>query len=511
MIQEILIKNSPIFKKIQIQLDDGFNVFSGASGVGKSVLMESILALFGHKDSNASVIEAHFNIALDLESWGIDSDEDTILSILKKDKTRYFINSQSISKHRVLEITSSFVKYLGSRYMDFEEGYLRHLLDLFISQKNTHFKKQLQLHQDIFKEYSEILKKYTQLLKEEEQIEELKEFARFEIQKISSIAPKIGEYDSLMEKKRLLSKCEKIGELSQEVESFIETGSIASQFLNLLNRDAVFIEDALLELKNIIEEEKNKLEELLETDAGEILERISLLSDIRKRYGGELEALEILKKKQEELQHYENLTFSKEQLQQKLDSTKQKLDSSAENLHQERVKNLKKFEKAFNEHLKILHLRESVFELNKIHNMEYGYDTISFKLQTTELKNISAGEFSRVRLALLALEVSFEEKVGILILDEVDANLSGEESEGVAKILNLLAQSYQILAISHQPHMPTLCNRHFLVYKHSKDEQESHIQPLDKKGQIQEIARMISGQEITQEAIQFAEKRLSNK
>ena len=87
------------------------------------------------------------------------------------------------------------------------------------------------------------------------------------------------------------------------------------------------------------------------------------------------------------------------------------------------------------------------------------------------------------------------------------ANLSGEESQGVAEILNQLSTNYQIFAISHQPHMPSLSSSHFLVQKHLEG---SQIIPLDKNGRIQEIARMISGNKITKEALDFAAKCIEN-
>lgn len=511
VIQEILIKNSPVFKEVNIALHEGFNAFSGASGVGKSILMESVLALFGHKESNASVIEAHFSVALNLESWGIESEEQTTLSILKKDKTRYFINAQSVSKNRVLEITSGFVKYLGSRNANIEDGYLRTLLDLFIMQHLPEFKESLEQHARLFEETQKLEEQQHSILKDEQQRQELMDFARFEIQKISLVAPKVGEYDTLLAQKRLLSKAEKLNTLAQLTEDFLDKSDSAMQLLALVERDAAFLDDALLELRNIVEEEKERLEDLLDLDTGALLERISQLSDIRKRYGGEAEALEYLKKKKLELERYENLEYDKQKLQEDVKKAQEKREQSAKALRTQREKYIHLFEKALNEFLQVLHLRPAVLMLDDVQHLASGIDDVCLSLKGTDLQKLSAGEFSRVRLALMAVEVGLREKIGVLILDEVDANLSGEESEGVAKILSVLSKNYQILAISHQPHIPILCDKHFLVYRSRLDSQESHIKTLDKDGKIQEIARMISGAEITQEALDFAAKRLGEK
>ncbi|MDE5816555.1 MAG: DNA recombination protein RecN, partial [Helicobacter sp.] len=354
MIREILIKNSPVFKEIHLELSSGFNAFSGASGVGKSILMESILALFGHKDSNASVIEAHFDRALELEDWGIESEDETILSILKKDKTRYFINSQSLSKNRVIDITSGFVKYLGSRNAHIEEGYIRALLDSFIAQKSPDFAQALSAHAALFERTQSLEKELSALQQKEQQLEELKEFARFEIQKIESIAPESGEYDKLLAQKRLLSKAEKLGALAQLTDDFIDKADCAMQLLALVERDSAFLQEALLELRNIVEDEKERLEDLLEIDAGALLERISQLSDIRKRYGSEEQALEYLAHKKVELQSYENLEQSKLALEKELALSRQERDANSQKLHDARAAFLADFEGALNALLEIL-------------------------------------------------------------------------------------------------------------------------------------------------------------
>jgi DNA repair protein RecN (Recombination protein N) len=110
-----------------------------------------------------------------------------------------------------------------------------------------------------------------------------------------------------------------------------------------------------------------------------------------------------------------------------------------------------------------------------------------------------------MRLALLATKVSFNVKsnVSVLFLDEIDANLSGEESASVAKVLKFLSQKFQIFAISHQAQLTSSADIHFLV---SKPNDETVIKALDKKERIAEIARIISGEEITKEAMSYAKK-----
>ncbi|MDD2641219.1 MAG: DNA recombination protein RecN, partial [Arcobacteraceae bacterium] len=123
-----------------------------------------------------------------------------------------------------------------------------------------------------------------------------------------------------------------------------------------------------------------------------------------------------------------------------------------------------------------------------------------------KLQTISSGEFNRLRLALLTAmsEVDIVNN-GILFLDEIDANLSGKESSAIAKVLTELSKSYQIFAISHQAQLTASATGHFLVDKHNG---KSHVRKLNEDERMNEIARMISGENITQEAKDFAQNLL---
>jgi DNA repair protein RecN (Recombination protein N) len=135
-----------------------------------------------------------------------------------------------------------------------------------------------------------------------------------------------------------------------------------------------------------------------------------------------------------------------------------------------------------------------------------GYDEVTVSLKNTELSKVSSGELNRIRLAQLAASSEFiHDQGGILILDEIDANLSGKESMSIAKVLKLLCKTYQVFAISHQPQLSSTAGQHFLVYKENG---ESRVKELAKQERVQELSRMISGDKVSEEAIQFANSLL---
>ena len=172
-----------------------------------------------------------------------------------------------------------------------------------------------------------------------------------------------------------------------------------------------------------------------------------------------------------------------------------------------RAKYLDRFKSRLEFYANILMLPLPSISIQKKELDIYGSDFLSLKLRDSNLSTLSAGEFNRLKLAMLCISMEVKKQSGIIILDEIDANLSGTESEAVARILSFLSENYQIFAISHQPHMPSFADNHYLV---QKNENKSDVILLDKNGRINEIARMISGEHITNEAILFAKDKLKH-
>ncbi|TLD80342.1 DNA repair protein [Helicobacter sp. MIT 11-5569] len=513
-IQKIHIKDSPTFKEATFYPNLYFNVFSGASGAGKSVLMESILALFGLRDSNATLLEATLEIqGIPQEFEGLIDEGEVVLTLSKKDKLRYFLNAQNIPKKKIQELFAPFLKHLSTKSYDAtSQQNLFLTLDSFLHSKNPKYQAILQTYKENFSIFLTAKNTLQTLQEEALKVAELKEFVRFEIQKIESLNPKKGEYEELLELKKEISKKEKINESLQDVREFLNHSHKVSHFLNLIQnneKESDSILNALNALEELCEQESERLETLEMTNPEEILNRIEALSALKHRYGGVDEALEYLENKKQDLQKYENLDSILKEARTSYNHAKNSLQESAKALTSVREKNLKDFENTLNSTLNSLKMPNAKVRLEPIAEVEsysiLGAETLEITLNTA-LKNLSSGEFNRLRLALLLIQSTQAKHQAIIILDEVDANLSGEESQGVANVLKALSDSYQIFAISHQPHMPSLANAHFLIQKQPNG---STITELDKQGRIQEIARMISGDSITKEALEFATKRLN--
>lgn len=501
MISRILMKENLGFKEANLELSEGLTVFSGLSGAGKSVLFKGILAAFGFGESEAKFVELELDDKLDLESFGIESESENIFKILKEKSTKYFINNQSIAKKSLQSLSKSFIKYLSVKdNNEFSNEKFLTLLDALESAKNPKFNETKEKFEQIFKEYNENSLKLNRILEEERRIEELKELTQTHIEKISKINPKSGEYEELLKLKKRLSKRDKIEEAWNKVGGIFEYEKAVLDALNLSEVDANFFSECFNELRIIAENQK--MEEL-DFDIEALLDRISDLSYLIKRYESIEGALETLELKKKELEHYENLSFEKKELELLNRDLKEKLEKKAHILSEARVRNLGILEDFLNDYLAKLYMKN--LKLDCVQNDEinlFGKDEIKLSVSETKLKNLSSGELNRLRLAFIATECKIlNSGRGIIFLDEIDANLSGKEAMSIAKVLDELSHFYQIFAISHLPQLSSKAHNHFLVEKNGK---QSYVKKLEKEERIKELARMVSGEQISDEALQFA-------
>ncbi len=505
MIERFYLKDHLSFKNIELNLEKGLVVFSGPSGSGKSVLMDSILSTFGLSDGGAALCESQINWNILGDDFGIENEDINVFRQIKKEKVRFFINNQAISKKDMKLLSSSYIRHLSLRdYSDFENKNLLELLDSRIKSKEIKILKE-RFHKD-FIHYSEVSKKLKEIEDEQKRIVELKEFATFEIQKIDDINPKIGEDEALLEIKKELSKKEKSSKKIAEAQKIFEYEYAVSNALEALEIESAFFDDALNELRAHLDEATQKLNNLDEVDVEEVLNRIEALSSLKRRYGSIEEALVYKENKLQELERYNNIEITKDDLEEEKKRLHVSISNDANAMSELRSKALKDFTKDLNTYIKQLYLREVGIELKQIPLGSFGQDLLEIVLSETPLEKVSTGEFNRLRLAILAIKSEIaQESGGVLMLDEIDANLSGEESMSVAKVLRHLSKKFQIFVISHQPQLTSMGDQHFLVHKNGA---ESFVRALNFDERVDEIARMISGTNITNEAKLFAKDLL---
>ena len=507
MIERFYLKDYLSFKEVELNMGCGLVVFTGPSGSGKSILMNSILSSLGGNSCEAALCESSTNWEINSDELGIENDEINIFKHIKKDKSRYFINNQSVSKKSMTKLNSKYLRHLSLKdFSDFENENLISILDDRIQSKSADIKEIKSKYKESFLNFKQAKAELFILEEEERKIVELKEFAAYEIKKIEDISPNILEDVELLEVKKELSKKEKVLEKIALANAIFDYEHPVSSVLDELDTDSSFFDDAMNELRAILDSAQERFSALDEIDIEEVLNRIEELSGLKRRYGSIEDALNYKEQKKKELLKYENIEIQKEELQNRYVFLEKEIKNLAEQLSKLRQAEIKSFKNDLNTYLKELYLREADVTIRDVEYSLYGQDEISLLLNSTELQKVSTGEFNRLRLAILALKSEFMNKNGgVLMLDEIDANLSGEESMSVAKVLRQLSKYFQIFVISHQPQLTSMGDQHFLVYK---DGDTSFVGELDFENRVDEIARIISGDSISSEAKKFAKELL---
>ncbi len=504
MIERLLLKNHLSFKSCDLEFSKGLIVFTGPSGAGKSVFMQGLLSVFGHAEVLADVVECTLDVPLKLEDFGFETDETTIFKALKSKSVRYFINDQSASKKGLVDISRTFLNYLSLKdASEFENSRLLKLLDGVCTHRDPLHVKNVEAFERVYVSYKTAHDALEKIEAEEKKVEELKEFTRFEIAKIEEVSPKIGEDEELLNFKKSLSKKEKLEHALHDASTIFTLESKVHEALSLMEIAPDFFDEAMNELRVVFEKQRDRLDELEEIDVEAMLDRIEKIAQLKKRYGSIEEVLAHLVRRKEELARYENIGFEKQTLAKEVSLLKAKVDETSLALSQIRKAHLSLLETSLNSYLKELYMPEVHLFLEEGALNEQGFDILRVNLGKVDLKKISSGEYNRLRLAFLATYNTFLlSEQGVLILDEIDANLSGKESMSVANVLKMLSSKYQIFAISHQPQLSSMAEQHFLVTKDSLH--GSHVALLEKEQRIVELARMVSGENVSDEALSFA-------
>ena len=507
MIKRLYLKELISFDSVDIEFDEGLVVLSGPSGAGKSLLMSSVLASFGIATTEAKVCEIEMDIPHGFSTDLFDVEDDIVIRSIKKDRVRYYLNDQNISKKLLKDTMIPYVNYLSVRDSGgFSSEVLLDMIDSPLLLNNKSFgkmKKEYRKRYDIYKQKEQELEK---IQNDEKRLAELIEFSIFEINKIKSISPKNGEDEELLQLKRQLSRVDKINDTLSLVEELFAYENSVTDMYGLLEKDSSYFSDAMNQLRADCDDVQSLSAELEDVNVEKLLDRLEKISELNNRYGSIPEALEYMAKKEVELSSYNTIAKDKSVLISYLALEKTELAIIGQKISKARQAQSKKTSAKIDEYLKRLKMPSVSFEFNHMALSPSGIDKVELNMQNSKSSTLSGGEHNRLRLAMMVVSLeSGDDNGSIIVLDEIDANVSGDESIAIADMISKLSSGYQIFAISHQPHLAAKANQHILV---DKIDGKSRAMVLDREGQTHEISRIVGGELPPQEAIDFAEKLL---
>ena len=551
MLIQLNIKNFALIEEITMEFQEGFNILSGETGAGKSILIDAIDYVLGGKFSkdlirtgeDRTFVEAIFsidnsNVELILNELEIDYDD---IIIISRETT---LSGRSIIKVNGKSIIVTQLKKIREKILDIHGQHQNQSL----LQRSVHIQY---LDDFIGKEIEEPLTKFNVLREElslirerirkisgNEDNEKLIDYTKFQIEDIEKGKLKIGEEEELKEEYNILSNAEKINSsllVSYNLLNGRDDGNSILESLSKVINEVTSIEKHFEEIKdkrNILEGAFYNLEEVTREirDLGEnivydevrlakINERIYEINTYKKKYGASVE--EVLEYYKELKNKYNDLVNAEEILRQlKEDEVEllNKMRAVGETLHNIRCNHSEALEERILNELSYVGLDKSRMKISiefvENHN-EKGFDVVSFMISTNPgepLKPLervlSGGELSRIMLALKCVFAD-KEDISTLIFDEIDTGISGAVGQRVGEKMYQVSLGHQVLCITHLPQIAILSDHHYFVSKEVINGKTfTRIKLLSIEEKVVQVASMVGGDEVTEATLENVKEML---
>ncbi len=550
------IENVAVIRKAELLFDPGFNVLTGETGAGKSIVIDAIGGVTGQR------------VSRDLIRSGADSACMRALFTPVAPSVRDYLEENGLPWEdgevlisREIHADGRSVCRVGGQAVSVSQ--LRALGALLLSVHGQHDTQQLLSdashlrYLDRFGRLEEILKTYQQAYRayreteaalREMDLDEQEKALRIQqltdaVEEIEAAAPVPGEDQELAERKKLLQHAETIGLAMQKAVlllfgdeessgglSSVEEAADALEELRDLGGDYTQLSQQLTDLRYELQDAAELVRDLQEQfeyspgELNEIEERLDVLYKLRRKYGsGTEEILEYLEKARQELEQITGAEERMEQLQKRREETLSAALSAAQALSTARKEAARQLSERMLRELQELDMGKMRFSVELTSHggqweetlTESGAESVRFLISANRgepmkplSKVASGGELARIMLALKNVLAEGDE-VGTLVFDEVDAGVSGRAAQRVAEKLRQLGRTRQVLCVTHLPQMTALAQTHFLIEKGEVAERtETRVDKLDEAGRVRELARMIGGDQITETTLKSAEELL---
>ena len=546
MLKQLHIRNYALIDELNVSFESGFNVITGETGAGKSILLGALgFALGDRADTNVlydkdkkCVVEAQFELKNNtlqalFEENDLDFETDCIFrrELSPQKKSRAFINDTPVALQAMKEIGSQLVDIHSqhdSLLLTDADFQLRLLDD--IAQNNS-------LLTDYQAEYGN----YNQLKRSLGDLKEMatkntaeNDYLKFQLDELDKADLKEGEYAEIEQTLNVMENSEEIktllvtaNGLMEDSETAIlgqvnELSSTLSRLKHLLpDTESLFerIENLKVELKDIAYDLRHKEDETQfdEEQLQNLQERYDLLSRLMMKHRvnefGELIALRDSLK--EKVNAFENIDEAIAQAEKQLKTSEKQLSSLAKNLHEKRCQAAVAFGEKVAQLVRQLAMPFAQFQVSVESQETYGSkgsDEIRFLFSANkgvapdDIRRVaSGGELSRLMLSIKSA-VSDYNYIPTLIFDEIDTGVSGEVAAKIGGIMRQMGHSLQLISITHLPQVASQALHHYFIYKDNKGERtQSHIRLLNSSERTNEIAKMLSNDTITPEALRAAE------
>ncbi len=550
MIKLLSIRNLLLIDEIDLSLDKGLCVLTGETGAGKSMILDSLNLITGERTKSGlrpdigktlSVsalvdVKGFIFVKSKLDELGINYDNEILVKRIISDdgRSKCFINENLVTSSTLKLLFNDIIE-IHSQFS--EQGLLDTSTHINILDDFGTNHKNLQKLNTLWKDLTEAKKEFENLNKEKQNQQRIKENIKYDIDEIKDLNPVINEFQDLLNKKIVLQNSAKIIEtLNSVTDNFYSENppgieALFSRTLNSLKgiehllddnskKDIDNLNSIFLETKEV----SNNISNLMNQDFNinkleEIEDRIQLYKKIAKKHGCKEDDLasifEKLNTKLDKVINFDEILIEKEQYYKEIEGNYLQM---AGEISQSRKNSAKNLDEDINKELPSLKLENAKFQTFIEHSEpgNSGIDKVTFKIQTNPksemglIKNISSGgELCRFALAIKV--IAQKKNQTVMVFDEVDSGIGGAVSSAVGERLKKLGGSRQVIVVTHSPQVAAYGNSHFVVKKENKDQNTKiNVIKINFDEKIEEVARMLSGKVITEEAIKAAKKLIEN-
>jgi DNA repair protein RecN (Recombination protein N) len=550
MLQHLHIKNYALIEDLSVDFSDGFSVITGETGAGKSILLGALGFVLGDRADTGvlfdkemkCVVEAQFQLENEtlkplFESNDLDFDAECIFrrELSPQKKSRAFINDTPVSLQVMKEIGNQLVD-IHSQHDSLlltDADFQLHLLDEIAGNNSL-----LEDYRTNYGNYNNIKRKLNDLREIATKNIAENDYLKFQLDELQKVQLKEGEYAEIEQSLNVMENAEEIRSLLFSANGLLENSETAilpqlNELLSILHRLKQLVPSSE-ELQQRIDNTQVELKDIAydldrlgdnsqfdESQLQELQERYDLLNRLMMKH--HVKAFEELIHLRDELESkvnaFENIDQEIEQAEKALKAQTKLLQDLASRLHAQRLKASKTFSDQVTDLAKQLAMPHAVFQIAVEPLKDFtptGLDQVSFMfsankgIAVAELSKVaSGGELSRLMLSIKSV-VSRHNYIPTLIFDEIDTGVSGEVAAKIGGIMQQMGGSLQLIAITHLPQVASKAIHHFFIYKDSEGSRtQSHIQLLSAEERITEIAKMLSNDKVTPEAIKAAEVLLS--
>ncbi len=549
MLSSLQIENVAVIQKANVHFEKGLNVLTGETGAGKSILIDSINAILGNRASKdlvrtgaaKAVIRAAFEdvppAVLDsLEKAGYERSEALLLSreITAEGKSTCRINGMPATAAVLRELCGGLININGQHDSVGLLNPARHegILDAY-AQNSAEY----QAYYAIYRELVGVKKTLDAMITDEGEKQRRIDLLSYQVQEIDDAALTAGEEQTLESRRKVLANASTIRDRIAQCYALLSGGDDAPGAVDLLGEASNAVDAAaqldgelsagagqLLDLyytaKDVAADLIGRLDAYDTNDAelDEIEQRIDLIYKLRRKYGDTVEdILAFGERARQELEMIQSSQERVEHLQKEQRRLYTLAREKAELLTQTRLKAFDELNKRISDTLDFLNMPGVRMTLRHTRGplASHGQDSIEFYISTNPgeapkplAKIASGGELSRITLAIKNA-MADKDAVPTVIYDEIDSGVSGKAASRIGEVLRQSAEGHQILCITHTAQIAALADCHLLIQKNITNERTyTEIHPLDENGRVEALARLISGDHVTELSLANAREML---